>query len=258
MKNVSLNDLQALKRQRQPFSCLTAYDATIARLISTQGVEVILVGDSLGMVIQGHDSTLPVRLRDMVYHTRCVSRGNRGSFLVADMPFAQHYSSAKAIESAIPLMRAGAQCIKIEGGEWLGETVTQLKRCGIPVCAHLGLCPQSVHVYGGYKKQGTDQSTAETIHRDAIALAVAGAALLLLESVPAELTLKITAELSIPVIGIGAGHADGQVLVIQDVLGMTDNPPSFAKNFMHGHASVQEAIVAYHEAVKSGKFPGNS
>ena len=254
MKHITLSDLQQLKGER-PFSCLTAYDASTARIISTQGVEVILVGDSLGMVIQGHSTTMPVNLTDMVYHTHCVRRGNQGALLMSDMPFACHHNTDTAIEAGAALMRAGAQCIKIEGGAWLAKTIEHMRQCGIPVCAHLGLCPQSVHIYGGYKKQGTDKQLAEGIYQDALTLEASGAMLLLLESVPANLTHKITKKLRIPVIAIGAGPSDAQILVLQDVLGISENPPSFAKDFMQEAGSVSDAICAYKDAVWHGQFP---
>lgn len=253
-KTITLADLQK-RKGANPFSCLTAYDATTARIISEQGVEVLLVGDSLGMVIQGHDTTVPVCLDDMIYHTECVHRGNRGSLLMTDMPFACHHSPATAIEAATELMRAGAQCVKLEGGEWLGETVSQMRRCGIPVCAHLGLCPQSVHIYGGYKKQGVNADEVKRIYLDALALEEAGAVLLLLESIPGALSHQIRQKLKIPTIGIGAGYADGQVLVTQDVLGMTPEPPKFTKNFLKGKQGISEAIAAYRTAVSDGTFP---
>lgn len=256
MSTINLNYLQSLKG-KQIFSCLTAYDASMARVISAQKIEVILIGDSLGMVIQGHATTVPVRIADMVYHTNCVRRGNLGSFLMADMPFACHHNTDTAVQAAAQLMRAGAQCVKIEGGAWIAGTIARMRDCGIPVCAHLGLCPQSVHVYGGYKKQGLNPDAAETIYKDAIALEKSGAGLMLLESVPAALTQKIVGKLSIPVIGIGAGSADAQVLVLQDVLGITEHPPTFAKNFILGQAGISEAVAAYGKAVRNGEFPSS-
>jgi 3-methyl-2-oxobutanoate hydroxymethyltransferase len=265
VQQITLTHLQQLKDEgiqvdgvleQYPFSCLTAYDASMARVISEAEIEVILIGDSLGQVIQGHDSTLPVRLADMAYHTHCVRRGNQGSLLMTDMPFACQHNVASAVEAGAELMRAGAHCIKIEGGRWLAETIERMRECGIPVCAHLGLCPQSVHLYGGYKGQGKSEEEALRIIADAKALQRAGAVLLLLECVPRPVTQVLRKKLKIPVIGIGAGAAaDAQVLVIQDVLGISENPPSFAKDFSKDTKGIKEAVRAYKEAVHNRTFP---
>ena len=232
-KTTRLSTLQQLKERGQPFACLTAYDAGFARLISEAGIEVQLVGDSLGMVIQGHDSTLPVRLQHMAYHTACVARGNRHSLLIADMPFGSYGDPVTALRSAATLIRAGAEVVKMEGGEWLVETVERLHNCGIPVCAHLGLQPQSIRLYKGYTRQGTSLDEAVAIARQALALERAGAVLLVIEHVPADLGAYLAQNLSIPVIGIGAGPGtDGQVLVLQDILGISAESPPFSRNFL--------------------------
>lgn len=254
---VTLNTLRQLKAQGQKFACLTAYDASFSHAISQVGIEVILVGDSLGMVIQGHDSTLPVTLDDMVYHTRCVARGNQGSLLMADLPFMTYGDEPSALTSAAALMRAGAHMVKLEGGRWLAPTVTSLRRNGIPCCLHMGLTPQSVHVFGGYKVQGRQESAAQQLLEDALILEQAGADLLLLECVPRQLADSLTQAAQVPVIGIGAGAGtDGQVLVLQDMLGLHHGKVArFVKNFLKGQDSVDAALRAYSEAVRLGHFP---
>jgi len=246
-----------MKQAGEKFTCLTAYDFTFAHLLDQCGVEVLLVGDSLGMVIQGQDSTLPVTVDDMVYHTRAVRRGARNALIMTDMPFLSQTSAAEALENAGRLMREGAHIVKLEGGAYLTQTIQELSKYGIPVCAHLGLQPQSVHKLGGYKIQGRSSDDAERILEDAKILQEAGADMMLLECVPAELAAKITQILHIPVIGIGAGPScDGQVLVLHDVLGITaDIKPRFVKNFMQGQESIQGAIQAYVHAVKNGIYP---
>ncbi len=260
MKPVTTFTLREMKRQGEKITCLTAYDYSFASLLDTAGVDMIMVGDSLGMVMQGHDSTLPVNVADMVYHSRCVARGVKRALIVADMPFMSYQQSpTHALASAGRLMqKGGAQVVKLEGGAPMAETVRFLVERGIPVCAHLGLTPQSVHQLGGYRVQGRETTTAERIRRDAQALQQAGASLLVLEAVPAELAKAITSDLEIPTIGIGAGKdCDGQVLVLQDMLGIYPRPsPKFSKNFMQGAASVEAAVKAYVAAVKSGEFPG--
>ena len=258
MSSISLADLQNLKNDSTRFACLTAYDASFARLISTAGVEVILIGDSLGMTIQGRASTLPVKVSDMAYHTACVARGNRGSLLLADMPFGSYGDPYKAVRSAARLMRAGAAAVKLEGGEWLAETITRLRDCGIPSCAHLGLQPQSINLYGKYHKQATKLDDAVSIGRQALKLEQAGASLMLIEHVPELLGGCLQKALKIPVIGIGAGpYTDGQVLVMQDALGITEPEklPPFAKNFLEDAQSLPEAVTKYRDAVLAGKFP---
>jgi 3-methyl-2-oxobutanoate hydroxymethyltransferase len=255
-REVTLATLRAMKG-KEKFACLTVYDATFARLLDAAGVEVMLVGDSLGMVIQGLETTLPVTLADVIYHTRCVSRGRRRALLMADMPFLSDATPARALGSAGRLMQeGGAHVVKIEGGRAMAETVRLLSERGIPVCAHLGLQPQSVHKLGGYRVQGRSEDRAAVLREDAKILEQAGADLLLLESVPAVLAEDITRQARAPVIGIGAGPAcDGQVLVLYDAIGITPRRPRFARDFMDANAGVQAAIEAYVRDVKTGRFP---
>jgi 3-methyl-2-oxobutanoate hydroxymethyltransferase len=257
MKSINLSTLRKMKQAGEKFTCLTAYDFTFAHVLDECGVEVLLVGDSLGMVIQGQPTTLPVTVDDMIYHTKAVNRGSRNALIVTDMPFLSHTSPAEALNNAGRIMREGAHVVKLEGGAYLAETIHELSKFGIPVCAHLGLQPQSVHKLGGYKIQGRTEDGAEKMLDEAKLLQEAGAELMLLECVPAELAAKITQILHIPVIGIGAGpHCDGQVLVLHDVLGITaDVKPRFVKNFMQGQDSIQAAIQAYIQAVKNGTYP---
>ncbi len=258
MPDVTLTTLNKLKQSGEKIVCLTAYDATFAHLECQAGVEVILIGDSLGMVLQGHDSTLPVTIEDMVYHTRAVKRGNRGALIMADLPFMSYPTLDQAVSSSTALMQAGAHMVKLEGGGWLAETITTLTRNGIPVCAHLGLTPQTVNVLGGYKVQGRDEAQAKALLDDARALEAAGAAMLLLECVPSELGAEVARSVQIPVIGIGAGSdTDGQVLVVHDLLGLSISGrlPRFVKNFMAGQPDIQSAVRAYVEAVKRVEFP---
>lgn len=257
-RKVSIGALRRIKREGGKFSCLTAYDYCSAHAVSAAGVEVILVGDSLGMVIQGHDSSLPVSIDDVAYHVRCVRRGNLGSLLMADLPFMSYYAEHKTLESAATLMREGAQVVKLEGGAWLAESTRLLVERGIPVCAHMGLTPQSVNHLGGYRVQGRDPGKAREIIDEAQVLERAGASLLLLECVPVELGRRIAEALEIPVIGIGAGPAtDGQIMVWHDLLGLyPGRPAKFVKNYLAATGgSVQDAIAAYHADVKSGAFP---
>lgn len=257
-KPVTIATLAKMKASGEKFTTLTAYDATFAALLSDCGVDVLLVGDSLGMVLQGHDSTLPVSIDDMCYHVTCVKRGNKTSLIMADMPFMGTMSMERCLDWSGKLMAAGAHIIKIEGGGWLADTVTALKRNGIPVCAHLGLTPQSVNALGGYRVQGRDDAQAQTIIADVKTLAAAGADLLLFECIPRALTKRIMAAVTIPVIGIGAGaECDGQVLVLHDILGVSPGKPArFVKNFLAGHSDgIEGAIQAYVSAVKKGDFP---
>jgi len=258
MPDITLTTLNKLKQNGEKFACLTAYDATFAHLESTAGVEVLLIGDSLGMVLQGHDSTLPVTVEEMAYHTASVKRGNRGALIMADLPFMSYATLDQAMVNSARLMQAGAHVLKLEGGGWLADITTTLTRNGIPVCVHMGLTPQTVNVLGGYKVQGRQQDQAQAMLEDAIALEAAGAAMLLLECVPSELANAITSAVSIPVIGIGAGSGtDGQVLVVHDMLGLSISGrlPRFVKNFMAGQADIASAIAAYVSAVKSVEFP---
>ncbi len=255
---ITLSTLRQLKKSRQKFACLTCYDASFANILEECGVEVLLVGDSLGMVIQGHDTTLPVTLNDMIYHTANVRRGSRRGFIMADMPFMSYVRAEQAVFSAGRLMKeGGAHMVKLEGGAPLVETVRALAQNGIPVCAHLGLLPQSVHKIGGYRVQGKDEAGAQAILDDARAMQHAGADMLLLECVPAGLAKQVTDALEIPVIGIGAGvDCDAQVLVLHDMLGITPGKrPKFSKDFLQGTGDVRGAVRAYAAAVKSGQFP---
>ncbi|WP_192035888.1 3-methyl-2-oxobutanoate hydroxymethyltransferase [Halomonas sp. YLGW01] len=257
MKTVTLSTLSAHKRAGETFSCLTAYDASFARAASDAGIEVLLVGDSLGMVLQGHDSTLPVTLEDICYHTRCAARGKGASLLMVDLPFMSNSSLPRLLDDAGALMRAGAELVKVEGEAWMAEGIRELTRRGVPVCAHLGLTPQSVHQLGGYKVQGRDAERAEQILHDAKALQDAGASVILLECVPASLGRAVREALDVPVIGIGAGpDVDGQILVMHDVLGITHGrTPRFVKNFMAEADDIPSAFRRYHEDVKARRFP---
>lgn len=256
---VTLNTLREMKRKGEKFVCLTAYDASFAALLEDAGVDVVLVGDSLGMVIQGRDTTLPVTMEDMIYHARNVARGCLRMLRMVDMPFMSYATPAQALDNAARLMREGAaQIVKLEGGAIQAEVVRHLSERGIPVCAHLGLQPQSVHKLGGYRVQGRDPGAARALLQDAHTLQTAGADVLLLECVPAALAREITQSLEIPVIGIGAGpDCDAQVLVLYDMLGVTPGKrPKFSRNFMAGQDSVPAAIAAYVQAVRAGAFPG--
>lgn len=258
---VTLKTLESLKRKGERFACVTAYDSTFAEIASTAGIEVLLVGDSLGMVVQGHDSTLPVTMEHILYHLDAVRRGNRSSLVMGDMPFMSYYSEGLTLENAAQLMRAGAQIVKLEGGRWISESTRLLVERGIPVCAHMGLTPQSINRFGGFRVQGRDPQQAQTILDEALYLEEAGASVLLLEAVPAELAARITARLRIPVIGIGAGKdVDGQIMVMHDLLGVTPpdiKTPKFVKNFLAESTSgIRGAFEAYVKAVKNGSFPG--
>lgn len=257
MKTVTLSTLQAYKQAGETFSCLTAYDASFAHAASQASIDVLLVGDSLGMVLQGHNSTLPVTIDDIVYHTRCAARGKGHSLLMVDLPFMSNATIERLLEDAGAVMRAGAELVKLEGEAWMADGIRELTRRGVPVCAHLGLTPQTVHQLGGYKVQGRDAAQAERIINDAKVLVEAGASVILLECVPASLGKAVTAALDVPVIGIGAGpDTDGQILVMHDVLGITHGrTPRFVKNFMVEADSIQAAFQNYHEAVKTRAFP---
>ena len=258
IKAVTIPALTALRNTGEKITMLTCYDASFAALMDRCGVEVLLVGDSLGMVCQGHDSTLPVTVADVAYHTASVARGNRTAMVVSDMPFGSYGTPQSAFDNAVVLMQAGAQMVKIEGGAWLCETVRFLTERAIPVCAHLGLTPQSVHQLGGYKVQGKTAEGADLLRADAVALQAAGAQLLVLEAIPAALGSDVTALLRIPTIGIGAGvDCSGQVLVMHDMLGtFPGHKAKFVKNFMEGQTSIDAAVRAYVAAVKNQSFPG--
>lgn len=255
---ITPHTLRAMKTRTEKFSCLTAYDTCFARLIDAAGIEVVLVGDSLGMVIQGHPTTIPVTIADMVYHSRAVARGLTNALLMVDMPFMSYATPQQALTNAARLMQeGGAQILKLEGGATQLHIVRALAECSIPVCAHLGLQPQAVHKLGGYRVQGRGDEAAQALCDLATQLQEAGADLLLLECVPASLAARITRALHIPVIGIGAGaECDGQVLVLYDVLGITPQPrPRFTQDFLQTHGSVAEALRGYAQAVKTGTFP---
>ncbi len=259
MSRISLSTLRRMKQEGEKIAVLTAYDASFARRIEEAGVEVLLVGDSLGNVIQGRDSTVPVSVDEMVYHTQLVRNGSEHAFIVADMPFLSYATAEIAIATSARLMKeGGAQMVKLEGGAVMVETVRRLTSLSIPVCAHLGLLPQSVHKVGGYKIQGRDARDAEAILADARALDEAGADMLVLECVPQALAKQISEAVSMPVIGIGAGaDTDGQVLVLYDMLGITPGkPPSFVHNFLADSGSVEKALAAYVAQVKQATFPG--
>lgn len=257
-KPMTLHRLAAMHAAGEKIAMLTCYDASFARLLDDAGVDVLLIGDSLGMTLQGRDSTLPVTNDEMAYHVQCVARGNRAAWIVGDLPFASyHTGTEQALLSAAKLMQSGAHMVKLEGGGWTAPVVRHLVERGIPVCAHLGLTPQSVHALGGYRIQGRDDSGAERLLREARELAEAGAAMLVVELIPSELGKRLADSLPIPVIGIGAGPGcSGQVLVLHDMLGVTRGRlPRFVRNFMAGAESIEAAIRAYVAAVKDGSFP---
>ncbi|HEX5418793.1 MAG TPA: 3-methyl-2-oxobutanoate hydroxymethyltransferase [Gammaproteobacteria bacterium] len=255
---VNISTLNEMKRKGEVIACLTAYDASFAQLVDLAGMDVVLVGDSLGMVVQGHDTTVPVTVDDMIYHTRIVARGLRRAFLIADMPFMSYTTPTQALENCVRLMQeGGAMMVKLEGGQGQIAVVEYLAKHDIPVCAHIGLKPQSVHKIGGFKVQGRDRRMAEKMADDARALEEAGADIVLLECVPSEVGRMIARSLQVPVIGIGAGPAvDGQILVLYDILGITQGrTPRFVKNFMAGCDSPLAGIEAYVCAVKDRSYP---
>jgi len=256
---ITVRDLAAMAGEGRKIAMLTAYDASLAALAERAGVDVLLVGDSLGMVIQGHDSTLPVSLADMLYHTRCVVAGCARPLVIADLPFGSYQQGpAQAYAAAAAALQAGAQMVKAEGGAWLAPTVEFLVTRGVPVCGHVGLLPQSVNTLGGYRVQGKSEDAAAALVADARALAGAGASLLVVECVPRALGEALTRAVSIPVIGIGAGpDCSGQVLVMYDALGIQPGKPArFVRNFMTGQDGIPGALAAYVAAVKDGSFPG--
>ena len=259
-QRITSSKLLRMKQDGEKIAVLTCYDASFAELLEGAGVEVLLVGVSLGMVVQGRESTLPVTLDDMLYHTKNVTRAVKNSLLIADMPFMTYGTPEQALENAGRLMKAGgAHMVKLEGGRQKIDIVVHLVANSIPVCAHLGLLPQSVYQLGGYKVQGRDEESARKIQEDALALQGAGASMLVLECVPASLATQISKALEIPVIGIGAGAGcDGQVLVLYDLLGVTAKySPRFVKNFLTGTGDINTAVAAYVAAVKDGSFPGS-
>lgn len=255
---VTINTLRDYKAKGEAFAVLTAYDAAFAQVVSEAGVDVILIGDSLGMVLQGNDSTLPVTLEEICYHTRCVAAGNRGALIMADMPFMTYGTTPDALDNAAELMRAGAHMVKLEGTDWMKDTISALSERGVPVCAHLGLTPQFVNKFGGYKVQGREEKQAELMIEHASDLVAAGADVILLECVPAPLAARITQAVAAPVIGIGAGKdTDAQVLVLHDMLGIPEGRKAkFVKNFLEEGGSIPGAIQAYVKAVRERTFPG--
>lgn len=256
-KAVTITRLLDMKQANDKIAMLTCYDASFASLLDKCGVEVLLIGDSLGNVLQGQSTTLPVTIEHIAYHTECVARGNQTAHIVADMPFATYATPEQAFTNAAKLMQAGAHMVKLEGGAWLAETVHFLVERSIPVCAHLGLTPQSVHALGGFKVQGKTESAAALLKSDALALQAAGAQMLVLEAIPAKLAAEVTASLAIPTIGIGAGaECSGQVLVLHDLLGVfPGRKAKFVKNFLEGAPSLEAAIQNYVAEVKAGTFP---
>jgi 3-methyl-2-oxobutanoate hydroxymethyltransferase len=256
---ITQTTLQKMVENNEKLTVLTCYDATFATILENAGIDVLLVGDSLGNVLHGENTTLSVTLDDMIYHTHCVARGSSKAFIITDMPFGSYQvSPAQAFENASKIMAAGAHMVKIEGGQIMADTIQFLTRRGIPVCAHIGLTPQSIHQLGGYKLQGNSEKSAKQLLDDAKLLEKSGANLLVMEVVPAKLAKKITQTLAIPTIGIGAGvNCSAQVLVLHDMLGLVQGKkPRFVKDFMADAKSIQEAIANYVTAVKTGQFPG--
>ncbi|MBL0611215.1 3-methyl-2-oxobutanoate hydroxymethyltransferase [Aeromonas jandaei] len=258
MSKITTASLLKMKQDGQKFTAITAYDATFAKLFDDEGAHVLLIGDSLGMVLQGGQDTLAVNMDEMVYHTRCVARGASNALIIADMPFMSYATPEQTYQNAARLMAAGARMVKMEGGDWLCDSIRHLTRNGVPVCGHLGLTPQSVHVFGGFKVQGRDEFQAQEIYRQALELQAAGIQLLVLECVPSSLAERISKALRIPVIGIGAGPAtDGQILVMHDAFGVTSGyVPKFTKNFLAETGDVRAAVRLYVQQVGEGSFPG--
>lgn len=257
MKTLGIQHFREMKGQGEKIACMTAYDASFARALERAGMDLVLVGDSLGMVIQGHATTLGVSVDDMIYHSRQVAAGLERAMLVADLPFMSYATPEQALTNSARLMgEGGARMVKMEGGAWLLETIRMLDERGVPVCAHLGLLPQSVHKLGGYQVQGREADAAQRLMQDALALQQAGALMLVLECVPATLAAEISLALDIPVIGIGAGVAcDGQVLVLHDALGVNGAGPRFSRNFLDGASGIDDALRRYVSAVREQSFP---
>jgi 3-methyl-2-oxobutanoate hydroxymethyltransferase len=249
-----------MKDTGKKIACLTSYDACFAKLQDKAGVDLLLVGDSLGMVLQGAENTLKVNMSDMIYHSRLVSDATQRAIIVSDMPFMSYCSPAQALGNAARLIsEGGAHVVKIEGGDELSKTIKLITQHGIPVCGHLGLTPQSIHKIGGFEVQAVTDETAKELEKDALSLQEAGASCLVLECIPASVAANVTELLDIPVIGIGAGiHCDGQVLVLYDMLGLTPKQPKFARNFLSGQDSISDAIEEYVNQVKNGSFPSES
>ena len=260
-KPITMHRLRQMHAAGEKIAMLTCYDATFANVLDEAGVDVLLVGDSLGTVLQGHPTTLPVSIDDMIYHTASVGRGNHTAWLIADMPFGSYQDSTEsAIENGVRLMQAGAHMVKLEGGGWTTPIVQRLVERGIPVCGHLGFTPQSVHALGGYRVQGREESAANQLRRHAEELVAAGAGLLVLEMVPAALAQDLTKTLSVPIIGIGAGvGCSGQVLVLHDMLGLSrGKTPRFVRNFLEGTSSIGGAVRQYVTQVKASQFPDDA
>jgi len=257
-KPVTVSGLMAQRQSGEKITMLTCYDASFAALMDRCGVDTLLIGDSLGMVSQGHDSTLPVTVADIAYHTASVVRGASTAMVIADMPFGSYPTREDAFRNAVQLMQAGAQMVKLEGGAWVADTIRFLTERSIPVCAHLGLLPQSVHMMGGFKVQGKTEQAAGQLKADALEIQRAGASMVVLEAIPATLGKETTELLAIPTIGIGAGpDCSGQVLVMHDMLGVfPGHKARFVKNFMQGQSSIDEAVLAYVREVRDGSFPG--
>lgn len=257
MKKVTTSSLLKMKQEGQKITVLTAYDASFAKLFDEAGIDAMLIGYSLGMVLRGEDSTLAVTVDNIAYHTMSVSNGANRALIIADMPFMSYATEEQTYRNAAKLMAAGANMVKLEGGEWLTSSISGLVARGIPVCGHLGLTPQSVNVFGGFKVQGREQEKGQKILDDAKELERAGVQMLVLECVPTDLAAQITKEVSIPVIGIGAGNkTDGQVLVMHDMLGISANyMPKFSKNYLAGNGDIRKAVSQYIDEVKSGEFP---
>lgn len=263
--NKTVQQLRQYKSEGKKFSTIAAYDATFARTIADAGIDCIIVGDSLGMVVQGKSNTLNVSTELIAYHTEAVANGNNQSgtpaLIVADMPFMSYQDTSLALENAAQLIRAGANMVKLEGGSWLAETIEKLVQCGIPVCAHLGLTPQSINKLGGFSVQGKSDAQREQLITDALALEAAGADFIVLECIPSDLATQVTNTLSISTIGIGAGaETDAQVLVAHDLLGLAKRPARFVKNFLsaeniHSNNAIRDAFAAYDQAVKQGNYP---
>lgn len=257
MQNITIAQLENWKKNKIKFAAITAYDFSFAKLFANQGVPIILIGDSLGMTIQGHNSTLPVKIKDIEYHTKAVKRGAPNAFLISDLPFMSYFDITTALKNTAKIMRSGANMVKIEGGKWLIKIVKELSSRSILTCGHIGLTPQSVNYLSGYKIQGKNNNDANRLIDEALLLEESGIRMLVIECIPEKLAKKITKNLSIPVIGIGAGkHTDGQILVMQDLLGITEGKkPTFAKNFLAESNSIQEAIQKYIDEVKTGIYP---
>lgn len=256
---VTVTTLQKMREAQDRVTMLSCYDASFAALLDACGVDMLLVGDSLGMVVQGHDSTLPVSMDDSVYHTRCVARGAKRAMVVGDLPFASYQvSPQQAYENAARLMAAGAHMVKLEGGAVMADTVEFIVSRGIPMCGHIGLTPQSVHQLGGFRVQGKTDDAARRLIEEAKLLEQAGAAALVVECVPTQVGKELTAALRIPTIGIGGGpHCSGQILILHDMLDVYPGKKArFVKNFMAGAGSIQQAVQAYVAEVKAGTFPG--